>query len=405
MSSNSRSVVSPQLLRSINIRRVLEALAWHGPLSRAELSRRISISAPTMSQLVAALQRSGLIEREPKPLITGGRPAIVFRVSHTATVLGVVVDIATTTVVRATLDGQIDRAHRISFSTPPSFETLILRITDAAHQLVTPGRRSAKPRLLGIGLTVPGLINRQTGEVRFSPNLHFLDGRNPAEALAKQMRIHVRPLQEEHALCLAAQHNGPARDLMDFALLDVSAGLGMGIVSGGRFVEGAHGFAGEIGHICIRAGGRLCGCGHRGCLETIATDTALLKTYSERVGRTASMEELIAAVRAGDHCMEDAITEAADALGYAVSLVVNILDPQAVLLYGRMLDLDDHLIDRIRERVRGLAMGPSFECCQLLRTETDKVAGAVAGILEDVFAAAGPRLPASASMASRPYGL
>ncbi len=104
-------------------------------------------------------------------------------------------------------------------------------------------------------------------------------------------------LQECHALCLAEQVYGAAKGVSDFAMLDISEGLGLGVMHGDKLLQGHSGFAGELGHVTVELDGRPCGCGNHGCLETVATDAALVNLVSERTAQRWETDELIAAIR------------------------------------------------------------------------------------------------------------
>jgi len=378
----------PALLRRFNVRQVLEILQRQGPCTRADLTRCTRISAPTMSKLVEALVRQGVLERTRKRRHTGGRPAVVFQFARgRGGVAGIVLDIREIVLTAAGLDGRPDPAHVRRIPTPRSFDLLVETVADEFRRFWPPALGPCR----GVGMTLPGLIDRRSGLVRFSPNLHFLDSRNPAEALSRRLGIAVAAFQEEHALALAARRFGAARDLSDFALIDISAGFGMGVVSAGRFIEGARGFAGEIGHLRVRPEGPPCSCGNRGCLETVASDTALAAAVSAREGRTMTMDEIIAEVRAGRLRLEGLLEDVLEHLAFAVSVVVNIFNPEAVLLHGRLFEIEDNLLNRLAERARRMALAPSMEQCRIVYADADKPLGAIAGILERVYDGIGPR--------------
>ena len=189
----------------------------------------------------------------------------------TAQVLGIVIDVNRCSVVASGLDGEIceDRTHRVE--TLARYQDLIDALVKQARALMArPGVRT-----LGVGVTVPGLIDHRRGLDILSPNVHVIDGRSPGRDLGERLGIDCIMIQDQHALCMAERYYGRAKGLDDFAILDVSSGVGMGVMSGGRLVRGHSGFAGEIGHITVEPKGRPCGCGNRGCLETVASDTAL----------------------------------------------------------------------------------------------------------------------------------
>ncbi len=387
----SRTHAVPGLLRRLNVRKVLETIQSVGPCTRADLTRTTRISAPTMSKLVASLVREGMIERDPKPVTTRGRPGVLFRLARKrGGVHGVVIDVRDVTFVSATLDGAIDPAATVTMPTPRSFDALIDLVCTQVRALAAPLKNPCR----GVGMTIPGLIDRRTGRVTFSPNLHFLDGRNPGQIVAERLGLTVVTTQEEHALCLAAQRFGAAKGLSDFALIDVSTGFGMGVYSGGRFIEGSRGYAGEIGHVMVRPEGSPCGCGNRGCLETIATDRALADAVSAREGRTLTIDEVIEAVRDGRIQLDGLLEGVLEYLAIGVATVVNIFNPEAVLMHGRMFDIEDGVLPRLIERVRRRALAPSMEECRIIRAQANKPLGAVAGILNQLYSNTGPSLGA-----------
>ena len=391
MKNTSQEEAVPGLLRRLNVRRVLDTLHELGPSTRAQLTRRTRISPPTMSKLMSQLVRAGLVEQDATPVVTRGRPGVLFRLAaRNVQVVAVVLDVHRCTVTSAGLDGNLANGRSFSFPTPDRFERLTEALVKHVRELIA---ENGVP-CIGLGLTVPGLIDRQRGEVVFSPNMHFLDGKNPGRVLSERLGMEVVTLQEEHALCLGERMFGKAKGLSDFAVLDITEGLGMGAFTGGRFLTGARGFGGEIGHITVEPKGRLCGCGNRGCLETIATDTALALAFSEQFGRPLDIDTVIRMARVGELKPGEILERAIDFLAIGVAAVINILNPEAVLIYGRMFDLQDGLLARLEEKVKQRALKPSVEGCRIVRTEANKHLGAIAAVIEHVYNRMGPRMNA-----------
>ncbi len=153
-------------------------------------------------------------------------------------------------------------------------------------------------------------------------------------------------IQDQHALCMAERHFGRAKGLDDFAILDVSSGVGMGVMSGGRLVRGHSGFAGEIGHITVAPKGRLCGCGNRGCLETVASDTALAWRVSRRLGRQIDIDELIRLVHSGELDPAEECKEVVGYLAIGLATVINVFNPSTLFIHGQLFDVDEGLFAR-----------------------------------------------------------
>ena len=298
-----QSKVQPSLLRQLNERQVLTALQAHGPMSRAEITRQTGISGPTVTRAVSTLLESRLIEEEAPRAASIGRPGKRLRLASThVSVLGIVIGTRQCEVIAAGLDGQVADDELRAISKPrPVTSGCSTACVRHARQLMA--RR--KTTVLGLGVSVPGLINRREGRSLVSPNLHQIDGRNLGDDLRSRLQIDATVLQECHALCLAEQVYGAARGVSDFAMLDMTEGLGLGVVHAGRLLQGASGLAGELGHITVDLHGQPCGCGNRGCLETVATDTALVRAVNQRLQTTLNIEQIIAGAQSGELMIDD----------------------------------------------------------------------------------------------------
>lgn len=368
----------PAMLRRFNERRVLQALQQRGELSRAEIARVTGVSGPTVTRAVAGLLAAGLLE-EGDVLRAGlGRPGRVLRLaSSNAAVLGMVVEAAQCEVFAAGLDGRVREPTVRRLDTPPDYRGLVSALAEAARTV----RRETGVAVKGLGISVPGLLDSRDGRTVFAANLPQTNGRQLGEDLSRRLRLPAIIQKESHALCLAEQGIGAAQGINDFALLDISEGLGLGVVEGGRLLSGSAGLAGEFGHITVQADGRACGCGNRGCLETVATDRAFSEAVSRRVGRLMTVSEIIDEVRGGRLNADEELAFTLEYLAIGVAAVVNLFNPTRLFIYGRMLDVADGLFDRLVELAAGRALTPSMRMCTIIRARGSKRAGAVAGIV------------------------
>jgi predicted NBD/HSP70 family sugar kinase len=380
MEMKSITTIRPSQVGKLNERQVLRFLQEHGPLSRAELVRLSGLSAPTVSKAVASLLRVGLLEETDAPELARGRPAPRVRLAtESAQVLGISVNAGHCEIASAGLDGEL---HDIaSFTTPGCYDDLIDLLAVKARGLM------AKPGVatLGVGISLPGLVDDRDGRGVFSPNLPMTNDRTPARDLAERLGIDCVLLQESHALCLAERHYGLARGLDDFAMLDVGAGVGLGVVSGGQLLKGHSGLAGEVGHVtAVMNDGLLCGCGNRGCLETLVSDAALANRAATKLGRKTDLDEVIRLARSGELHLDDELDEIASYLAIGVAAVINLFNPSTLFIHTRLFEADESLFEKVVARAGKRALPPSFAQCHVVRAKGSKPQGVVAGVVQYV---------------------
>jgi N-acetylglucosamine repressor len=396
------SLIQPSLLSRMNERQVLRAIQAHGPMSRAEVARYAGISAPTASKAVEALVRVGWLEEGEAPELVRGRPARKLRLpGSSAQVLGLVIDADYCRVVSAGLDGAIcDENHR--FPSPSTYESLLNRAATHARTLLS---RSGV-RTLGMGISVPGLIDYKEQRGILSPNVPITNDHAPARDLSERLGIECVLVQETNALCLAERYYGNARGLDDFAMLDATSGVGLGVMSSGQLLTGNRGLAGEVGHITVVADGRKCGCGNFGCLETVACDASAAWEVSRQLNRRVSIDELVESLegspddqpRTADsghgtalqNVPPELISTIVEYMGIGVAAVINLFNPSTFFIHSRILRASDGLFIKMVAAAEQRALRPSFEDCRIVQARGSKRQGAVAAIIEHLFSSLVP---------------
>ena len=379
----------PALLRRVNERLVLEVIRRGGPSSRASVARASGLTAPTVSKVVESLLSRGLVEEFDQVKSAVGRPSkLVQMATSSSAVIGVVIDADTCCVTMTGLDGRVTEERTLRFPTPDDDTALIDRLEERCRTLLS--RISAVPR--GVGVSVPGLVNERLRQVVFSPNLHILDHQNPARDLEERLGIECLLVHELQALCLGERTYGGAHGLENFAILDVTQGLGLGVVVGGTVLAGNSGMAGEIGHITVDPNGMRCGCGNRGCLETLATDAALVRLVRERVEKPLSVAEVAVLLDERTADFQQDIHTVAEYLAIAIAVVINTFNPTSVFVHGRLLVERKERFDLVLERVRQRTLTPLLAECTIIPTRSSKRQGAIAGIMHWLTEARTPAL-------------
>jgi predicted NBD/HSP70 family sugar kinase len=380
------SRVEPHLLHKINQRAVLEILLQRGPSSRAEVVRHTGISAPTVSKAVTSLLDAGLIEEGESPQGAFGRPGKLLRLaSENTQVIGVVLEPQRCSVAAAGIDGTL-RGEAEHFATPGTYQALLAEISERIAVLT---RRGAD-RTLGVGISAPCLVNTRLQESVFASNMHIIDGRSPAKDLARQLDVGCVMMEENDLLCLAERCFGAAKGLDDFAVLDATTGLGLGVITGGRLLSGNSGMAGEIGHVTIDPRGELCGCGNHGCLETVATDVALCRAVARRYATPLSIDELVRLVQCGEIQPTEEIRATLEYLAIAIAMVINLFNPSSIFVRGRMLEAQENLFQQLLHLVRQRSLAAPLADCRVSHATVSRLQGAVAGIVTHLSNALAP---------------
>ncbi len=206
-----------------------------------------------------------------------------------------------------------------------------------------------------VGVGVPGLVDLAAGTVRHAVNLGL--GDDPVGLAAHLGAVAGAPVVVDNDVNLAAVGAAVALGCRgDLAYLSVGTGLAAGLLLDGRIRRGAHGAAGEIGHLPVDPDGPVCECGQRGCLEVLASGAAIAARWPGGDGETAATTALLAAAAAGDAAAVAVLDDVAGHLAGAVALLAQTVDPELVVLGGGVADAGAALLDAVRSALRHRAV-------------------------------------------------
>jgi predicted NBD/HSP70 family sugar kinase len=346
-------------IRRRNVSTLLRHLHVHGPLSRAALTSLMGLNRSTIKALVDDLGDSGLVtETIPETRLGAGRPSHVVAPRHdTAYVLAANIGVDTVAVAAVGLGGIVLSRHEYRLpGTGVRATTVADRLAKEFHKL----RDQLAPTawLAGVGIGVPGLVRTGDGDLEFAPNLGWRDvpfGRLMDERLGVPMPVRIGNDGDLGAL---AEHvRGAGRGVDNMIYLAGEVGIGGGIVVDGRIVSGAQGFAGELGHMIVNSQGRPCRCGSRGCFETeIGEDAVLVACGREAGSGRGALTEVFAAAHAGEARELEGLNAIATWIGRGLVTLVNIFNPELVILGGPLLPLVDLTGDIIRSEIAASSM-------------------------------------------------
>jgi glucokinase len=250
----------------------------------------------------------------------------------------------------------------------------------------------------GIGLGMAGQVDQKKGVLRFAPNLGGgVRDVAVADPLNSRFKLPVKVRNDVEVAAIGESHFGAGKGVSLFACVFVGTGIGGALMVDGTRFEGASGSAGEIGHIMVEAGGRMCGCGQRGHLEAYASRTAITHILREEVqgGAQSSISELLLdphqrvrskplseAVDAGDPLVVNTITQAGFYLGLGLASLINLWNPKRIVLGGGVLDRIDMLFTVAAKEARESALPAAAAPVDIVRAALGDNSGMVgAGLL------------------------
>lgn len=315
--------------RQINRNLVFNLIRTRQPISRADLARVSGLQRSTISLIVEDLIRErwvleGLTGRLPR----GRRPTFL-ELNHQRAVIALDIHPSQTTVAVTDLGGKIVAQNIVALPSDP--DKAVAPIVAAIRKLIAD---HADKSFDGVGISLPGRADPQSKKPIFTPNVSW-----PLESL--QAKIHratglrVEMENVANACALSEVWFGDSDGLNDLVVVNVSEGIGTGIFSNGRLLRGANGMAGEFGHVEMEHEGHPCGCGGRGCWETVASNRAGMRYYKEISGQTApSFAALVKMAQGDDRNAVEALEKMSSFLGRGLRMIASALAPSEIIVVG-----------------------------------------------------------------------
>ena len=241
-------------------------------------------------------------------------------------------------------------------------------------------------RVAAVGVGAPGVIYEQTGVVVKSPNFPDWNDLPLKQILERELKLPVFIENDANAAALGEQWRGAAKDIRSMIFLTLGTGVGGGIILDGRIWHGADGMAGEVGHMTIIPDGRSCGCGNRGCLEMYASSRGIVMTFKAMCAgkhldaedrKEVTSAQIYQAARNGDAVAHLVMKDMGRYLGIGVANLINIFNPEMVVIGGGVKAAWDLFIDATREEVRKRAFTYAAERTKIVPSMLGDEAGMV----------------------------
>lgn len=370
---NTRSfrIATRATLRAVNRQIVLNLIREHQPISRAELARRMQVPRAALTAIVRALLEQGEIVETGRAAAARGRRPTLLRIRTTGR-LAIAIDLraALTTVMLSDFGGTV--LKREAFATPRQPRELVDMLAPRVNRLLAaatalPGGGTCH----GIGVVVPGMVDRRSGRILYAPRLGWRDV-DLRDALAAQVSVPVF-LESAPIACALARLwsvTGESRAVNNFAYVSISDGVGVGIVVHGELLRGEGNTAGEFGHVSLDPHGPRCACGKRGCWEALACNSATVARYvalvagpdgrrRARGGPTLPIEEIVRRAARGERAAEAALAAAGREIGRGLATVVNTINPKRIYVAGEVTAAWELLEPPLRDALREETLTPA----------------------------------------------
>lgn len=361
-----------------NLQVVLLSLLQEEGLSRAGLAKNVHLSSTTITNLIAELLEQGLVterdcqDRDSEDIRPVGRPrTAICLVPDARFVIGVHVGVGTFRVALANLRDEIlvNRIARFDINADPN--TVLSEIVVCVQTVIA--ESEVNPDLiLGVGVGLSGLVDFQTGVNVMAPNLNWHDV-PVRDILQSKLGLPVVVDNNVRCMALGETYFGAGQNLESLVFVYGRIGVGAGFISRGEVFRGSNMGAGEIGHTTmLLEGGEPCRCGKRGCLETLVSETALISQADELIRRypegilatylqahpdKTKLGGVFEAAQLGDKQVQGMLAEKAHYLGVALANMVNLYNPELILLGGLFAEEQTYFINPVIETVQTMTFG------------------------------------------------
>lgn len=387
--------------REINRQIALALIRAHQPVSRADLSRLMETNRANVTFLINELLGENLVREgaQGSEKVRGRKPTFLYLNSQKS--FAVAVDVRASRTFLMTTDSigkQIGDV--ISFPTELNLDRFVSVLSDRVGRILRGA--AAESRCEGIGIVIPGMLDRRSGVVLHAPTLGWRDVNLLAPLQEKFGEVPVL-LENSGKACALSQiwaTRGDAAAESDIVFVSISDGVGVGIVTNGELMRGKHNTAGEFGHVPLSIDGPVCSCGANGCWEAYVSNLATLSRYfgraihrqpSQSVDNTEfTIEDLIWRARGGDAKALTALHSTARYLGLGLASIINAIDPARVYIGGEVTEAWDLIELPVREAIKERTLTEELGATPIRivpAIEHPRLRGAVALVTAPAFAA------------------
>jgi len=380
---------------------ILRIVHAHRRMTRRQIVELTGFSQAKISLVINGLKAGGILEEVDETASSGGRKAKRVQLSSASgCVLGVeiggyevksaLIDLAGNVVATRKAPASADIAH------PEAVLAGIARLIEELRATACP----PGGKLHGMGVALSGITDRGTGACVYFRNQRAWEGFPVGGRLTELTGIPCAVDDSSRMMAVAERTYGACQEVSNFVLISIGLGTGCGIFVDGELFRGTNGFGGELGHMVIKENGPRCVCGNFGCLESFVSGYAVERRLREALADnvyssmmhlpSATARDVVEHAEKGDKLAYSIIADAAGHLGIGIANIINIFNPQKVVLAGGLANAGPLLLEPVQRIVKGTALGFSGSRCTIELSGLDEFAAStgaanqwVAGVLAD----------------------
>ena len=335
-------------------KKIIHYYMANGDATIAEVCKEMNLSIPTVTKLISELQEDGYILDFGKQETSGGRKPSIYGLNPVSGYF-VGVDILKDQLNLAILDFKGDKIRieqNIPYTlenTPAALDHLCECINEFINSLPIP-----REKILSIGINISGRVNPFAG---YSYSIFYFEEKPLSQILEEKLHIKIYIENDTRSMAYGEYLQGVVKGEKNILFINISWGLGIGIIIDGKVYFGKSGFSGEFGHISVFDNEELCHCGKKGCLETETSGSAIHRIFMQRVlngensilsasikeGNNLTLSDIIDAVNKEDILAIDIIEEAGNKLGKYIAGLINIFNPGLVIIGGELSQTGDYI--------------------------------------------------------------
>jgi len=387
-----------ELMHEINTKQILRVIRQHSPISRSEIVEMTNLTAATVSRITGKLINCGLVKETGYGVSSGGRKPVLLELDlDSVLTVGIDIEIDEITGIVIDLAGKVLSKDRSSIKGKMEQDYILKQVRLIIGKLLE--NNDFKQKIIGIGIGMHGLVDYTHGISIYPPAFGW-ENVQVVDLVQKEFDLPVILENNVRALTFAEYWFGAAKKFNNFICLKVGAGIGSAVFIDGHLYRGGSNAAGEIGHNMVDENGLICTCGKYGCLESMASIPALVKRTLKALEQGAvsdilqeklpalNEKHIFLAAEQGDPLAREILEETGSYLGIGVASIVNILNPEAVIICGEIITAGEIVLRSLRSTVSNRALAYPVKHLEIIKSDLGKdgvAIGAAVLIMESIF--------------------